>query len=131
MKAAKAAVRTAEINLARTEVKAPISGFITKSNFTVGNLLSVSQMQALATIHQTDPMYVELSQSSDDLYSLQKQLGKHGKVKDVIPLKDVRAKQKQISMDSSKMERIYAIAYKGLYQNLVDLKDKIAKEKSR
>ncbi len=85
VKAAKAAVRTAEINLERTEVKAPISGFITKSNFTVGNLLSVSQMQALATIHQTDPIYVELSQSSDDLYSLQKQLGKHGRVKDSDP----------------------------------------------
>ena len=85
VKAAKAAVRTAQINLERTEVKAPISGFITKSNFTVGNLLSVSQMQALATIHQTDPIYVELSQSSDDLYSLQKQLGKHGRVKDSDP----------------------------------------------
>ena len=63
--------------------------------------------------------------------SEEKSLWKHGKMKDVIPLKDMWAKQKQISMDSSKMERIYAIAYKGLYQNLVDLKDKIAKEKSR
>lgn len=85
VKAAKAAVRTAEINLERTEVKAPIDGVITKSNFTVGNLLSVSQMQALATIHQTDPIYVELSQSSDDLYSLQKQLGKLGNMKDPNP----------------------------------------------
>ena len=41
------------------------------------------------------------------------------------------AKQQQLQMDSVKMERVYAIAYKGLYQNLVDLKDKIAKEKSR
>jgi len=85
VKAAKAAVRTAEINLDRTEIKAPIDGIITKSNFTVGNLLSVSQVQALATIHQTDPIYVELSQSSDDLYSLQKQLGKRGNMKDPNP----------------------------------------------
>jgi membrane fusion protein (multidrug efflux system) len=85
VKAAKAAVRTAQINLERTEVKAPISGFITKSNFTVGNLLSVSQMQPLATIHQTDPIYVELSQSSDDLYSLKKQLGQHGEMRDSDP----------------------------------------------
>ena len=63
--------------------------------------------------------------------SEEKSLWKHGKMKDVIPLKDMWAKQKQIAMDSAKMERIYAIAYKGLYQNLVDLKDKIAKEKSR
>lgn len=63
--------------------------------------------------------------------SEEKSLWKHGKMKDVIPLKDMWAKRSQIRMDSSKMERIYAIAYKGLYQNLVDLKDKIAKEKSR
>ncbi|WP_458399423.1 efflux RND transporter periplasmic adaptor subunit [Mailhella sp.] len=85
VQAGKAAVRSAEINLERSEVKAPISGFITKSSVTVGALLSVGMPQALATIHQTDPIYVELSQSSDDLYSLQKQLGKHGKVKDINP----------------------------------------------
>lgn len=63
--------------------------------------------------------------------SEEKSLWKHGKMKDVVPLKDMWAKQKQIRMDSAKMERVYAIAYKGLYQNLVDLKDSIAKEKSR
>ena len=63
--------------------------------------------------------------------SEEKSLWKHGKMKDVIPLKDMWAKQKQIRMDSAKMERVYAIAYKGLYQNLLDLKDSIAKEKSR
>ena len=68
-----AAVRTAQINLDRTEIKAPISGFITKSNFSVGALMSVSQLKELATIHQTDPIYVELSQSSDDLYMLKRQ----------------------------------------------------------
>ena len=63
--------------------------------------------------------------------SEEKSLWKHGKMKDVIPLKDMWAKQKQIAMDSAKMERIYAIAYKGLYQSLLDFKDNIAKEKSR
>lgn len=63
--------------------------------------------------------------------SEEKSLWKHGKMKDVIPLKDMWAKRSQIRMDSVKMERVYAIAYKGLYQNLVDLKDKIAQEKSR
>ena len=63
--------------------------------------------------------------------SEEKSLWKHGKMKDVVPLKDMWAKQKQIRMDSAKMERIYAIAYKGLYQNLLDLKDSISKEKSR
>ena len=63
--------------------------------------------------------------------SEEKSLWKHGKMKDVIPLKDMWAKQKQIAMDSAKMERIYAIAYKGLYQSLLDFKDNIAKAKSR
>lgn len=70
-----AAVETAEINLRRTEVRAPISGRITISNFTVGALLTANQVSPLATIYQVDPMYVELSQSSDDLYALKKQFG--------------------------------------------------------
>lgn len=70
-----AAVETAEINYRRTEVRAPISGRITISNFTVGALLTANQVSPLATIYQVDPMYVELSQSSDDLYALKKQLG--------------------------------------------------------
>lgn len=77
----KAAVDSAEINYRRTEVRAPISGRIGLSNFTVGALLTASQASPLATIYQTDPMYVELSQSSDDLYSLKKQLGERGDVK--------------------------------------------------
>ena len=81
----KAAVDSAEINYRRTEVRAPISGRITLSNYTVGALLTASQASPLATIYQTDPMYVEVSQSSDDLYSLQKQLGERGNVKDVNP----------------------------------------------
>lgn len=63
--------------------------------------------------------------------SEEKSLWKHGKMKEVVPLRDMWAKQKQIGMDAAKMERIYAIAYKGLFQNLEDLKQEIAKEKSR
>lgn len=81
----KAAVDSAEINYRRTEVRAPISGRITLSNYTVGALLTASQASPLATIYQTDPIYVEVSQSSDDLYSLQKQLGERGDLKDVNP----------------------------------------------
>ncbi len=74
----KAAVDSAEINYRRTEVRAPISGRISLSNYTVGALLTASQASPLATIYQTDPMYVELSQSSDDLYSLKKQFDERG-----------------------------------------------------
>lgn len=75
--AGKAALDAAQINYRRTEVRAPISGHIGLSNYTVGALLTASQASPLTTIYQTDPMYVEVSQSSDDLYSLQKQLGEN------------------------------------------------------
>jgi hypothetical protein len=41
------------------------------------------------------------------------------------------AKQRSLGMDAAKMERIYAIAHQGLLRNLDDLKQEIAKEKSR
>lgn len=63
--------------------------------------------------------------------SEEKSLWKYGKMKEVIPLKDMWAKQKSLAMDSAKMERVYAIAYKGLFLNLEELKQEIAKEKSR
>ena len=63
--------------------------------------------------------------------SAERSLWKYGAVQEEIPLKDMWAKQQQLSMDAAKMNRIYAIAYKGLYLSLLDLKDKIAKEKSR
>lgn len=74
VKSYKAAMESAEINYRRTEVRAPISGHIGISNFTAGALLTASQATPLTTIYQTSPMYVELSQSSDDLYALKKQL---------------------------------------------------------
>lgn len=85
VKSYKAALETAEINYRRTEVRAPISGRIGISNFTAGALLTASQATPLTTIYQTDPMYVELSQSSDDLYALRKQLGSRGDIKTVDP----------------------------------------------
>ena len=85
---ARADLASAEANLKvtrRTEVRAPISGRITISNFTVGALLTANQTSPLATIYQTDPMYVELSQSSDDLYALKKQMGEDVDVENINP----------------------------------------------
>ena len=56
---------------------------------------------------------------------------KHGRMKEVISLADMWAKRNQLGLDTAKMERIYAIAYKGLYQNLKALKQSITQEKSR
>ncbi len=85
VQAGKAALDSAQINYRRTEVRAPISGRIGLSNYTVGALLTASQASPLATIYQTDPMYVEVSQSSDDLYSLKKQLGKNDALENGTP----------------------------------------------
>lgn len=70
----KAAIETARINLQYTKVLAPISGHIGRSNVTVGALVTASQTDALATITQLDPIYVDVHQSSADLLRLRKAL---------------------------------------------------------
>jgi membrane fusion protein (multidrug efflux system) len=62
--AAKADLDTARINVAYTQIKAPIAGIISKSSISVGALVTASQTTALATIRQIDPIYVDLTQSS-------------------------------------------------------------------
>jgi membrane fusion protein (multidrug efflux system) len=54
---AQAQLRNAAINLDYTEIKAPIAGKITRTNVTVGNVVSPSS-GPLATIYSQDPMYV-------------------------------------------------------------------------
>lgn len=83
--AAKAAVETARINLAYTKVTSPISGRIGKSTVTEGALVTTTQTSALATVQQLDPMYVDLTQSSNDYLRLKQELAngtlkqEHGK----------------------------------------------------
>jgi len=74
VEAGKAAVETARINLAYTQVKAPISGRIGKSSVTVGALVTASQPIALATIQQIDPVYVDVTQSSASMLRLQQSM---------------------------------------------------------
>jgi len=72
--AQQAALRTAQIDLARTTIRAPISGRIGRSLFTTGALVSASQTQALATIQRLDPIYVDIQQSSAGLLKLRQQI---------------------------------------------------------
>ncbi|MCC3702206.1 efflux RND transporter periplasmic adaptor subunit [Rouxiella badensis] len=72
--AAKAEVETARINLAYTKVIAPISGRIGKSSVTEGALVTSSQTDALATVQQLDPIYVDVTQSSNDFLRLKQEL---------------------------------------------------------
>lgn len=69
-----AMVKTAQTNLDYTHVNAPISGRIGKSNVTEGALVTAQQEAVLATIHQLDPMYVDISQPSRALLDLRKKV---------------------------------------------------------
>src|SRR6185369_8301180 len=71
---AKAAVETAQINLAYTKITAPISGRIGRSTVTDGALVTGNQSTALATIQQFDSMYVDVTQSTTDLLKLKQNL---------------------------------------------------------
>jgi len=80
----KAAVETARINLAYTRVTAPISGRIGRSNVTVGALASVNQLTAFATIHQLDPIFVDVTESSANWLQLKRNIAA-GRVKNEGP----------------------------------------------
>ncbi len=70
----KAEVESARIDLSYTPIKAPISGRIGMSHFTPGALVTAYQPAALATIHQLDPIYVDVAQSSAELLRLRRSL---------------------------------------------------------
>ncbi len=70
----KAMVETANINLRYTQVTAPISGRIGKSNVTDGALVSAYQPVALSTIQQLDPIYVDVPQSTTELLRLNRRV---------------------------------------------------------
>lgn len=72
----KATVKTAEINLSYTKVKAPISGRIGKSFVTDGALVTANQPAPLAVIQKIDPVYVDVTQSTNELMALRKRLEK-------------------------------------------------------
>lgn len=72
--AQQALLRTAQIDLARTTIRAPISGRIGRSTYTTGALVSASQTDALTTIQRLDPIYVDIQQSSADVLRMRQQI---------------------------------------------------------
>lgn len=64
---AQADLETARVNLNYTKVRAPISGHIGRSLSTEGALVTNGQTSYLTTIQQLDPIYVDVSESSQDL----------------------------------------------------------------
>lgn len=64
---AKAQLQNAEIDLDRTTITSPISGVIGLSRSTSGSLVSAQQPDALATVRALDLVYVDVTQSANDL----------------------------------------------------------------
>ncbi|HGH7063805.1 TPA: multidrug efflux RND transporter periplasmic adaptor subunit MtrC [Neisseria meningitidis] len=74
VKAAQAAIKSAGINLNRSRITAPISGFIGQSKVSEGTLLNAGDATVLATIRQTNPMYVNVTQSASEVMKLRRQI---------------------------------------------------------
>jgi membrane fusion protein (multidrug efflux system) len=77
---ARAAVETAQINLGYTRIVAPIEGRTGTSAYTEGALVTANQDNALTTVQQYDPMYVDLAQAAADVLRLRQQFAA-GKLK--------------------------------------------------
>jgi membrane fusion protein (multidrug efflux system) len=72
--AARAQLQAAEVTLGYASLVAPISGRIGKSSVTQGALVTANQAEALATIQQLDPIYIDLAQSSSELLELRREV---------------------------------------------------------
>jgi len=70
VQSAEAQLQIRQISLEQTKVTAPISGMLGTLNAEVGSLVTAGQGDALATIRATDPVYVELVESSANILAL-------------------------------------------------------------
>ncbi|MDD3936999.1 efflux RND transporter periplasmic adaptor subunit [Rhodoferax sp.] len=69
---ARAAVQTARINLGYAAITAPISGRIGRALVTEGALVGQGEATPMAVIQQTDPMYINFTQSASEVMRLRK-----------------------------------------------------------
>ncbi|WP_349605286.1 efflux RND transporter periplasmic adaptor subunit [Cupriavidus sp. DF5525] len=79
---AKAAVRTAQINLGYTTVTAPISGRAGRALVTEGALVGKGEATKLALVEQVDPMWVTFTQPASEVTRLRRAI-ESGAVKGV------------------------------------------------
>ncbi|MCC7327736.1 MAG: efflux RND transporter periplasmic adaptor subunit [Burkholderiales bacterium] len=71
---AQATLARGDVILAYARITSPITGRIGKSSVTQGALVTANQADALATVQQLDPIYVDVTQSSAELLDLRKQV---------------------------------------------------------
>jgi RND family efflux transporter MFP subunit len=74
----KAAIELASINLAYTRVLAPFDGVVTNHLVDLGALVGFSGPTKLATIIQTDPIYVYFTMSEPQILMIKQNLAKYG-----------------------------------------------------
>jgi membrane fusion protein, multidrug efflux system len=75
VRAAQAAVTTAELNLGYTVVSAPIDGVMSRALIRIGGLVT-AYTTLLTTVYQTDPLYVNFSIGEQRLLQIQRELGR-------------------------------------------------------
>lgn len=73
VRAARAALDAARVDLERTRIRAAISGRIGRSSVSEGALVTRDQQAALSSIVQLDEVYVDIVQPSQELVRLQQQ----------------------------------------------------------
>jgi membrane fusion protein (multidrug efflux system) len=78
--ATRAAVQTARINLGYASVTAPISGRIGRALVTEGALVGQGEATQLAVVQQTDPLYLNFTQSASEALKLRTAL-ENGRLK--------------------------------------------------
>lgn len=69
---ARAAVQTARINVSYANVTSPISGRIGRALVTEGALVGQGEVTELAVVQQTNPMYVNFTQSAAEVMALRR-----------------------------------------------------------
>jgi membrane fusion protein (multidrug efflux system) len=75
LSAARAALKSAQVNQQYTRITSPIAGRIGKTSVTEGALVVANQAAPLATVQRLDEVYVDVTQSSREWLQLRRELG--------------------------------------------------------
>ncbi|QEY59749.1 efflux RND transporter periplasmic adaptor subunit [Pseudomonas sp. C27(2019)] len=71
---AQADLRTAEIQLQRTNIVSPISGIVETAQVSIGDLVTAGQADVLTTVTRLDPIYIDLSEASVRMLEMRKRI---------------------------------------------------------
>lgn len=71
---AQADLRSAEIQLQRTNIVSPITGIAETAQVSIGDLVTAGQADVLTTVTRLDPIYVDLSEASLKMLEMRKRI---------------------------------------------------------